>query len=253
MKRNFALNAALAVVAMMTVSSCDNDSKEDAGGPGALMGRKLLSITETSFYGSESTTEFIWDNGNITAFKETEGEDGREHGYAVSYNGRQADIKSIVGETVAVANLDGNGCVASWKLLGDYDPERSYYRYDNQLRLVSYDDGVDSKGKIVYTGNGDIASATINEETVTFSYTNEDVRTPIENKGAIMLMSEWQIMWDWEYFYWFGVYGKAAAHLPVRVGTKHFEWTIDEDGFPTRCVITGEYEDERSEIRFEWE
>lgn len=247
MKRIFALNAALAFVVMMSISSCDNDSNDGTGGPSALMGRKLLSYTETSSYGSE-TTQFIWENGHIKAFHDTEG----DYGFTVSYNGKQADIRELNGETIAIANLNKNGFIGSWERLDDYYPEESYFQYDNQSHLVSYEDGVGSRGKIVYNNNGDIASASINEEKVTFSYTNEVVRTPIENKGAIMLMSDWHIMWDWEYFYWFGVYGKATAHLPVRVGSKSFEWTIDNNGYPTRCVITNQY-DEQSEIKFEWE
>ena len=82
--------------------------------------------------------------------------------------------------------------------------------------------------------------------------TNNKVNAPIENKGGIMLLSEWGIMWDYEYYYWFGIYGKSTKHLPVKVGNNTFDWTLDKQGYPTKCVFH-RADGMQAIYTFEWE
>lgn len=96
---------------------------------------------------------------------------------------------------------------------------------------------------IFYDGNGDITRIYPSYgDNKTFVYVNDSVTSPIENKGGIMLLSDWNIMGDWEYYYWFGIYGKATKHLPVKVGDDTYNWTLDKKGYPTSCKVeTDEY------------
>lgn len=91
----------------------------------------------------------------------------------------------------------------------------------------------------------------------TFVYTNSTITTKIENKGGIMLWGKWDIMWDFEYCGYFGIYGTPSKHLPVQVGDRKISWTLDSDGYPTKCVTTGAtggYSDwYNGTIYFEWE
>lgn len=68
-----------------------------------------------------------------------------------------------------------------------------------------------------------------------------------------MLMSEWGIMEDWEYFYWFGIYGKSTKHLPVKVGDNTFDWTLDSQGYPISCKVYDAEYDESFTYHFGWE
>lgn len=107
---------------------------------------------------------------------------------------------------------------------------------------------------LTYDSNGDIIkqeSSYDYSNGYKYTYTNDQVKTPIENKGGIMLLSDWGIMWDYEYYYWFGIYGKSTKHLPVQVGPNTYDWTLDEQGYPIKCI------EKRSDqviiYEFEWE
>lgn len=246
------LAALLSAFAVVGVSSCSNDDDDSKNDGGVFSGRKLQSYDDY---------KFVW-NGNkvskIISTSEGEGGSVREHAMTISYNGKKATINWDEECAPAVANLNDKGFISSWASLDSWGSDYAHgsaFSYDENGHLVSYN--VDStSGKINYNSDGDITSASIDGERVSFSYTDSNVSKPIENKGNLMLMSEWGIMWDWEYFYWFGIYGKATAHLPVKVGTTKFHWNLDKQGYPTSCEVEEwdayEGESSTSTISFKW-
>lgn len=214
--------------------SCEDDKDE----PSAGTSRKLLSITTIG--DSYTNIEFAnpkWSNGRLVSFQQ--GNDADDV-YSINFSGSNAAISYGTGHepTLVALNNDGYAVSASFGYEFTYNSagQMTYWKSTSSSTSSQYCD-------ISYDSNGDISkleyyiSSYDGKKTAIFAYTDSNISTPIPNKGGIMLMSDWNMMWDWEYYYWFGIYGKAIAHLPVKVGDSTFSWTLDGDGYPIECVV----------------
>lgn len=110
-------------------------------------------------------------------------------------------------------------------------------------------------GNIVSVCMTDGESDTENWENIIY-YTSPGVAQPIANKGCVMFYDEmFRVdIDDLKYAYYAGLLGKSTKHLPMSATetylvygytyTMQFEWTINDDGFPTSAHIMDEYDDE---------
>lgn len=139
-----------------------------------------------------------------------------------------------------IFEYNGNGCLT--KMIQCYD-------YPD-VTVINWQDG-----DIVSVCMSDGESDTEDWEAI-ISYTSPSVVQPIENKGCVMLYDEmFRVdIDDLKYAYYAGLLGKSTKHLPIGVTqtypvygdsyTRQCEWTINDDGFPTRAHIIDEYDDE---------
>ncbi len=243
---------------MFAACGDDKDDSSSNNGPS----RKLLSITRTDEEGT-----FIqygnpkWENGRLISFQE--GSDAAD-AYWINYSGTTAEIKCGQDDyDPGLVVLNENGCA----ILADYGEEYKY-SYNSNGQLIRWENsymGNISYCNISYNLKGDVSYVEYKYSdsyygTEDFEYTDLTVFAPIPNIGNIMLMNDWRIMTDWEYYYWFGIYGKAMPHLPVRVGRSTFSWTIDDQGYPIKCVVNrnvyhigSQFDSETYTYNFTWE
>lgn len=168
-----------------------------------------------------------------------------------------AELKMRLGGNGFVSNCDmtyydyGETDHKSWNL---------GYNSDGQLNRVRYSSSDENEEtRITYSG-GDITNVTEkdnidgDEYSYDILYTDDEVTTPIENKGNVMLFDE-TLYVDLDqlgYAYYAGLLGKATRHLPVGYYSPEYgdgysySWGIGEDGFP----IWIDYGDGRE--YFEW-
>lgn len=254
--------AFMAMLACVNLTSCSDDD-EDNPGPGVVepgTGRKLKAIyyERESAYGGGVEYEFgnpQWNGDRLISFCDGNEQPEEDERMSITYlDGNKAEIRiNPYDHEPAIVTLNEQGYAQSI----DFGYSSIYtFIYNDNGQLISWrgSEGDNEYCNIHYTSDGDISridGSYSGDNTV--AYTNSTVTTPIENKGGIMLMAEWGIMWDYEYFYWFGIYGAATKHLPVQVGNVTCDWTLDNQGYPTVCEITGlDYADKLT-YHFEWE
>ena len=125
-------------------------------------------------------------------------------------------------------SYDSNGHMV--KMVQDYD-------YDD-VTTIEWQNG--DIVKVVFTDGESKTENWVN----TISYTSSSVKSPMDNKGCVMLYDEiFGVDIDYLTFAYFaGLLGKATKHLPVsatEVGgygdayTYTFDWRLDNAGFPT--------------------
>ena len=136
------------------------------------------------------------------------------------------------------------------------------YNSDGQLiKAVQSKDGVKTSSTIAYNDGDAVETVTMSEkdgkETDHYRiyYTSKKVTSPIENRGCIMSFDV-ALGLDLDHLqiaYFAGMLGKATKHLPIYNMDKDndkttFDWTFNDDGFPTKIVIKSEDERENSNI-----
>lgn len=136
------------------------------------------------------------------------------------------------------------------------------YNSDGQLiKAVESKDGVKTSSTIAYNDGDAVETVTMSEkdgkETDHYRiyYTSKKVTLPIENRGCIMSFDV-ALGLDLDHLhgaYYAGMLGKATKHLPIYNMDKDndkttFDWTFNDDGFPTKIVIKSEDERENSNI-----
>lgn len=132
------------------------------------------------------------------------------------------------------------------------------YNSDGQLNYMSFrsTNSPDEETRITYS-NGDITQVTKTDTEgdgfkCGFGYTSDEVTTPINNIGSVMLYDEMlNVDLDqMEVVYYAGLLGRATRHLPVSLYydnmTYYFEWEINDSGLPEWVTIDGYRE------YFEW-
>lgn len=138
------------------------------------------------------------------------------------------------------------------------------YNSDGQLiKAVQSKDGVKTSSTIAYNDGDAVETVTMSEkdgkETDHYRiyYTSKKVTSPIENRGCIMSFDV-ALGLDLDHLqiaYYAGMLGKAAKHLPIYNMDKDndkttFDWTFNNNGFPTKIVVKSD--DEREESNFVW-
>ncbi len=253
--------AFIMMLACMNFTSCSDDDEEPNSGNSVFGNGKKLSAWyyNYNYNGREeyyySFANPVWNGNMLTSFKCDYNEDlGVWDEYNITYlsdnEAQIADIDSYYGLSTFNIYLNEQGYAESMDLGGGYSIYDFTYNSDGQMTAWSWGNWYCN---IYYSEEGDITQLVSNNGVYSFSYTNSTVTTPIENKGNIMLLSDWKVMDDYEYFYWFGIYGKAIKHLPVKVGDVTFDWTLDSEGYPVECERgEGTYTESRI-YYFEWE
>ena len=138
------------------------------------------------------------------------------------------------------------------------------YNSDGQLiKAVQSKDGVKTSSTIAYNDGDAIETVTMSEkdgkETDHYRiyYTSKKVTLPIENRGCIMSFDV-ALGLDLDHLhgaYYAGMLGKATKHLPIYNMDKDndkttFDWTFNNNGFPTKIVVKSD--DEREESNIVW-
>ena len=138
------------------------------------------------------------------------------------------------------------------------------YNSDGQLiKAVQSKDGVKTSSTIAYNDGDAVETVTMSEkdgkETDHYRiyYTSKKVTSPIENRGCIMSFDV-ALGLDLDHLhgaYYAGMLGKATKHLPIYNMDKDndkttFDWTFNNNGFPTKIVVKSD--DEREESNIVW-
>ena len=138
------------------------------------------------------------------------------------------------------------------------------YNSDGQLiKAVESKDGVKTSSTIAYNDGDAVETVTMSEkdgkETDHYRiyYTSKKVTLPIENRGCIMSFDV-ALGLDLDHLhgaYYAGMLGKATKHLPIYNMDKDndkttFDWTFNNNGFPTKIVVKSD--DEREESNIVW-
>ena len=138
------------------------------------------------------------------------------------------------------------------------------YNSDGQLiKAVQSKDGVKTSSTIAYNDGDAVETVTMSEkdgkETDHYRiyYTSKKVTLPIENRGCIMSFDV-ALGLDLDHLhgaYYAGMLGKATKHLPIYNMDKDndkttFDWTFNNNGFPTKIVVKSD--DEREESNIVW-
>ena len=147
---------------------------------------------------------------------------------------------------------------------------------DGELTKITYKDGnvvatstqsfLDYDGEDI-NGDGKIDNNYIWPDTEIY-YTTDEITTPIENKGCLMMFDELLDvdMDEMIYAYYGGMLGTATKHLPLRMHAPYahdsqgfyfsdydFKWTLNSNGYPTELIVKrpgeGTWEDRYS---FAW-
>lgn len=130
--------------------------------------------------------------------------------------------------------------------VSDDGEEEWWFGYDKDCRLdyMKRTEGDNEVTRIVYDG-GDIVGVSMtsdnaeNTYATAISYVDSSVKSPLDNKGCVMLfdMTFGIDMDEMAVAYYAGLLGKATAHLPVGRKDKWddmtFEWTLNAEGLPT--------------------
>ena len=138
------------------------------------------------------------------------------------------------------------------------------YNSDGQLiKAVQSKDGVKTSSTIAYNDGDAVETVTMSEkdgkETDHYRiyYTSKKVTLPIENRGCIMSFDV-ALGLDLDHLhgaYYAGMLGKATKHLPIYNMDKDndkttFDWTFNDNGFPTKIVVKSD--DGREESNIVW-
>lgn len=136
------------------------------------------------------------------------------------------------------------------------------YNSDGQLiKAVESKDGVKTSSTIAYNDGDAVETVTMSEkdgkETDHYRiyYTSKKVTLPIENRGCIMSFDV-ALGLDLDHLhgaYYAGMLGKATKHLPIYNMDKDndkttFDWTFNDNGFPTKIVVKDDEGREESNI-----
>lgn len=248
------LYAAMALVLSVGFVSCSDDDEPADGASNG--GRKLISIYEPK-YGEYEYLDPVWENGKLVSY--IDGNDEADRMSIIYLDNNKASVKLSPDASPRIITLDVNGYVTDgWHMEFAYnsDGQMVWYTSNYGTMQMYYSGGDAIQYEKNYSGG--------RTESVQFVYTNSEISTPIENKGGIMMITDLDILEDYEYLCWFGIFGKATKHLPVEVIIERdygsdpylsserkiyaYEWILDEQGYPVKCIKNGDviYE-------YEWE
>ena len=241
--------AMLAMFACVNFTACSDDDDDNGGGGGAAAGGRKLKTMYRESHGGSKYYEFAdakWNGNKLISFTDGDDTPDEENRMTITYSDGN---KAFIGDYELTLNAKGYAETA------DFDGYEYSFSYNQAGQMIRWESGDgDEYCTISYNSDGDIINASSSYEgSKSFTYTNAEVTSPIANKGGIMMLGDWGIMWDWEYYYWFGIYGAATKHLPVRVGDATFSWTLDSQGYPTQCVVDDPESEGIATYHFEWE
>lgn len=275
---NYFKYAAMAVIATVSFSmtSCgDDDDENDAPElpeipvidqvfPEGVPSKIGNTNIETNAAG-QVTRILTQDGGSIEIAEFSYGVFSRATDYQVKM--KLHDTYDPQDSTVIYMQLnDKNFVKYALEIYSDGETDEWWFDYnaDGQLNYLKRSEGDNEVTRITYA-NGNIIGVAVTDDdhktpsTYSISYTDDNVKAPIANKGGIMLFDDlFHVdMDEMEVAYYAGLLGKSTQSLPVNMYYANSEgeyndsfiWTLNNAGLPTKLVIKGEaplgtYEDE---------
>ncbi len=165
--------------------------------------------------------------------------------------------------------LNENGFVKHCKQIyedGNTDTWDFGYTKESNLNYMKRSEGGNEITNITYQDGNAVKSSMFseyepdNKYECEIQYTSDNVATPIENKGCLMLFDETLgvDMDEMEYAYFAGLLGKATKNLPVMmtttegsyVDTEKYSWILNSDGYPVEMMIITDWSEEK--LTFTW-
>lgn len=151
---------------------------------------------------------------------------------------------------------------------GDFETWDFEYTTEGNLKTLKRSEGGNETTTITYE-NGNITeiyTASKDEPTVSstykIDYTSNTVKSPIENKGGIMLYDQTLgiDMDEMDFAYYAGLLGKATKNLPLKLtyvsdvfnDIREFTWTLNANGLPTTLLLIEPAHSTSKEITFIW-
>lgn len=249
----------MAMLACVNLTSCSDDDDDDNKKPGIVEpgGSRKLKAVYSGYFDDIYFYYYYnpkWEGNTLISYSDGDCDDNghiEESKMTITYlDKNMASILDGDNNEPVILTLNDQGYAIEAKYASN---ESAYhFTYNKSGQMTSWYAGKAQYCNIYYTKDGDINTIESSDGKSSFEYTNATVTTPIDNKGGIMLLSDWNIMWDYEYYYWFGIYGKSTKHLPVKAGDVTFNWTLDSKGYPTKCEVKdNSYSDYT--LYFEWE
>ena len=115
----------------------------------------------------------------------------------------------------------------------------------NEITTITYTDGNITKTSTISEDEPDVNSE------YNIYYTSDAIKTPLENKGCLMLFdATFGIdMDEMDFAYYAGLLGKATKNLPIRYtsqstisgiaseDTRDFSWSVNSNGYPTKLSM----------------
>lgn len=156
-------------------------------------------------------------------------------------------------------NFNASGYVKyAVQYYGDGKMDVWYFEYDNDGHMVKMARSEGDETTLLTYRDGDIVKVVETDleggrDQSDISYTDGTVKTPIDNKGCVMLFDDtFDVDLDeMSYAYVAGLLGKATRHLPVRcqeypeegddVEYSTFAWAFDANGLPVSMTETEHY------------
>lgn len=270
MLKNFRVLAAILCVATTAgFTSCDDDDDNNPGteniGPENVFPAGLPSQVDNMKITTNAEGKVTKiDNGyNVTEFKY--GTFSRATTYQVIMT--QYDTEHPDDKRTIYLQLNSDGFVSHALEVyadGDEDTWDFAYNQDGQLNYMKRSEGGNEVTNVTYT-NGDITKVSVrddenNSSISNITYTSDSIKSPIDNKGAIMLFDEtFGIdMDEMAEAYYAGLLGKATKHLPVKLeennGSSTFDWKLNASQLPVEFISTtvSEWGDYSETIIFKW-
>ena len=262
------LSMSMCAALAFSIVACSDDNEPNDPNAGNVFPEGIPTVAE----GYKITVN---EEGKVTSLKDDYEEITFEYGNFTRANTFQVkmtiNVKDYPSEgSVIYVQTNANGFATyAFQEYRDGDTDRWWFGYNGagQLNMLKRTDGDDEIGAEVteatYNG-GDIvatkwyevnaAGAVINQDDIEycdFGYTNSNVKTPIANKGAIMLFDEvFGIdMDEMGPAYYAGLLGRATSNLPVKRAYRDssddefytFKWELNEKGLPVSLTTTEHY------------
>ena len=277
---NFVWLLAIALGAAIAITACSKNSDGPDGGEDK--GKVEVNPTKVFVNGMPKIVDgsvFTWDfKGRLSSIYNKEENVLIAFAYTSSILGTK-DVPNVVmtvtdadERTVYNLFLNKDGFVKYCDEI-DYEEKGNTpktttwnfdYNSDGQLiKAVQSKDGVKTSSTIAYNDGDAVETVTMSEkdgkETDHYRiyYTSKKVTLPIENRGCIMSFDV-ALGLDLDHLhgaYYAGMLGKATKHLPIYNMDKDndkttFDWTFNNNGFPTKIVVKSD--DEREESNIVW-
>ncbi len=132
---------------------------------------------------------------------------------------------------------------------GDLETWDFTYNEEGNLITMIRSEGGNETTTITYENSDVVKTSTVSADApqvvsfYTIDYISETIKTPIENKGCIMLYDTTLgiDMDEMDFAFYAGLLGQATKHLPIKLTYKsdsheditNFLWTLNANGFPT--------------------
>lgn len=243
----------LCSVALVSCSDDDKDKPDVVVPAGPSAENVFTNGVPASIDGASIKTN---DKGQVTEIKsdyETVTFEYGEFTRAESFDAKMTIAYEDGDKYTAYLKLNKQGFITyaleewSYSYNENTDTETREFEYDAEGHMISAK-SEDETYSLTYT-DGNLAMVKEVEHDgdwteTTFFYTDETVKTPIENKGCIMLLDDWRVDLDQlEVAYYAGLLGKATKNLPLGFNEKEhsgetykrvFHWEFNNNGFPTK-------------------